>query len=53
MPRKLAIFIPLLVVGLSLDQVTKVLVMLKLPFGSQMPLMPGLLNLVQIGRAHV
>ena len=48
MPRKLAIFIPLLVVGLVLDQVTKVLVMLKLPMGSQVPLIPGLLNLVHI-----
>jgi len=47
-PRKLAIFIPLLVVGLVLDQVTKVLVMLKLPMGSQVPLIPGLLNLVHI-----
>jgi signal peptidase II len=47
-PRKLAIFIPLLAVGLLLDQVTKVLVMLKLPLGSQAPLIPGLLNLVHI-----
>ena len=48
MPRKLAIFIPLLAVGLLLDQVTKVLVQLKLPLGSQAPLIPGLLNLVHV-----
>jgi signal peptidase II len=47
-PRKLAIFIPLLAVGLLLDQVTKVLVQFKLPLGSQAPLIPGLLNLVHI-----
>ena len=48
MPRKLAIFIPLLVVGLVLDQVTKLLVLFKLPLGRQVPLIPGLLNLVHI-----
>jgi signal peptidase II len=47
-PRKLAIFIPLLVVGLVLDQVTKLLVLFKLPLGRQVPLIPGLLNLVHI-----
>jgi signal peptidase II len=47
-PRKLAILLPILVVGLTLDQMTKVLVMLKLPLGSQAPLIPGLLNLVHI-----
>ncbi len=48
MPRKLAIFIPLLVVGLALDQVSKLLVFYKLPLGGQAPLIPGLLNLVHI-----
>ena len=48
MSRKLAIFIPLLVVGLALDQVTKLLVLFKLPLGHQVPLIPGLLNLVHI-----
>lgn len=48
MSRKLAIFIPILVVGLALDQVCKLLVLAKLPLGSQMPLIPGLLNLVHI-----
>lgn len=48
MSRKLAIFIPILVVGLALDQVCKLLVLAKLPLGSQAPLIPGLLNLVHI-----
>ena len=48
MPRKLAIFMPILAMGLPLDQVTKILVMLKLPLGSQMSLIPGFLNLVHV-----
>ncbi len=48
MPRRLAIFIPILVVGLALDQVTKLLVLYKLPLGGQVPLIPGFLNLVHI-----
>jgi signal peptidase II len=47
-PRKSAIFLPLLVVGLALDQATKLLVMDHLPLGGQVPLIPGLLNLVHI-----
>jgi signal peptidase II len=47
-PRKFAILLPILLVGVALDQVTKVLVMLKLPLGSQVPLLPGLLNLVHV-----
>jgi signal peptidase II len=47
-PRKLAIFLPILVVGLTLDQVSKLLVLAKLPLGSQRPLIPGLLNLVHV-----
>jgi len=47
-PRKLAIFMPILSTGLVLDQMTKILVMLKLPLGSQVPLIPGFLNLVHI-----
>jgi signal peptidase II len=47
-PRKSAIFILLLVVGLALDQATKVLVMNNLPLGGQVPLIPGVLNLVHI-----
>ena len=48
MPCKLTILLPLLVVGLTLDQATKVLVQLKLPLGSQAPLIPDLLNLVHV-----
>ena len=48
MPRKLLIFVTILALGLPLDQVTKVLVQLKLPLGSQVPIIPGLLNLVHI-----
>jgi signal peptidase II len=46
--RKLSILLPILVVGLALDQVTKVLVMHKLSLGSQVPLIPDILNLVHI-----
>jgi signal peptidase II len=47
-PRKSTIFILLLVVGLALDQASKVLVMDHLPLGGQVPLIPGFLNLVHI-----
>jgi len=47
-PRKLLIFMVILATGLPLDQVTKVLVQLMLPLGSQVTLIPGLLNLVHI-----
>ncbi len=48
MPRRLMIFMAILVTGLPLDQLTKVLVQLKLPLGSQVPLIPGFLNLVHV-----
>ncbi len=48
MPRKLALLIPILVVGLTLDQVTKLLISHHLPLGGQVALIPGLLNLVDI-----
>ena len=48
MPRRLMIFLAILATGLPLDQLTKVLVQLKLPLGSQVPLIPGLLNLVHV-----
>ena len=48
MPRRLIIFLAILATGLPLDQLTKVLVQLKLPLGSQAPLIPGLLNLVHV-----
>ena len=48
MPRRFIIFMAILATGLPLDQLTKVLVQLKLPLGSQVPLIPGLLNLVHV-----
>ena len=48
MPRRLMIFLAILATGLPLDQLTKVLVQLKLPLGGQVPLIPGLLNLVHV-----
>jgi signal peptidase II len=47
-PRRLMIFLAILATGLPLDQLTKVMVQLKLPLGSQVPLIPGLLNLVHV-----
>jgi signal peptidase II len=47
-PRRLMIFMSILATGLPLDQLTKVLVQLKLPLGSQVPLIPGFLNLVHV-----
>jgi signal peptidase II len=38
----------ILATGLPLDQLTKILVVLKLPLGSQVPLIPGFLNLVHV-----
>lgn len=48
MGRKAAILIPVLVLGLALDQLTKLLVLQALPLGSQVPLIPGWFNLVHI-----
>jgi signal peptidase II len=42
------IFMAILVTGLPLDQLTKIWVILKLPLGSQVPLIPGFLNLVHV-----
>jgi signal peptidase II len=47
-PRRLVILMSILATGLPLDQLTKILVMLKLPLGSQAPLIPGFLNLVHV-----
>ena len=48
MSRKLAILMPVLLVGLALDQVSKLLIVLKMPLGSQLSLIPGFLNLVHV-----
>jgi signal peptidase II len=47
-PRKIAIFLPLLVVGLALDQASKLLILAKLPLNDQVPLIQGFLNLVHV-----
>jgi signal peptidase II len=39
---------PVLVVGLALDQVSKFLILLKLPLGGNISLIPGFLNLVHV-----
>ncbi len=48
MSRKLAIFLPILAVGVILDQVTKALIVWKLPLWGKMTVIPGLLNLVHV-----
>jgi signal peptidase II len=48
MGRKLAVFIPLLVVGLALDQASKLLVLHYLPLGDQIPVIQGFFNLVHV-----
>ena len=46
--RKLAILMPVLMVGLVLDQISKLLILQKLPLGGRVPLISGLLNLVHV-----
>lgn len=48
MSRKLAIALPILVVGVLLDQITKLLVVWALPEGAQVPVIEGFFNLVLI-----
>ena len=48
MGRKLAIFIPMLVAGLALDQISKLLVLHTLPLGAQVPVIPGFFDLVHV-----
>jgi signal peptidase II len=48
MSRKLTILLPVLVGGLALDQVSKLLVVAQLPLNGQVPILPGILNLVHI-----
>lgn len=48
MSRKLAILIPLLAVGVVLDQAAKFLVVKALPLGAQKPVIQGFFNLVHI-----
>jgi|UniRef100_A0A7C5AL00 signal peptidase II len=48
MSRKLAILLPMLAVGVALDQLTKFLVIQALPLGTQIPVIRGFFNLVHI-----
>jgi len=48
MKRKLLILLPILLVGVALDLVTKQLVLQHLPLGSQMPVIKGFFNLVHV-----
>uniref|UniRef100_A0A7V4G9L4 Lipoprotein signal peptidase n=1 Tax=Desulfobacca acetoxidans TaxID=60893 RepID=A0A7V4G9L4_9BACT len=48
MRRKLTVFLPLLVVGVALDQLTKVLMAEWLTLGGQYPVIKGFFNLVHI-----
>jgi signal peptidase II len=48
MKRKLAVLASILLLGVGLDQATKVLVVQDLPLGGQIPLIPGLFNLVHV-----
>jgi|UniRef100_A0A7C3SIY8 signal peptidase II len=48
MTRKAAILLPILVVGVFLDQLTKLLVVRHLPLGGQVPVIQGFFNLVHV-----
>jgi signal peptidase II len=48
MTRKAAILIPVIVVGVALDQLTKLLVVKHMPLGAQIPVIQGFFNLVHI-----
>lgn len=48
MPRKLVILIAVLVLGLVLDQVSKMLVLKLMPLGSHTPVVNGFFNLVHV-----
>ena len=48
MSRKLSILLPILVLGVALDQITKFLVVRALPLGDQVPVIQGFFNLVHI-----
>ena len=48
MSRKLSLFLTILVVGVILDQSTKLLVVWALPLGEQIPVIDGFFNLVLI-----
>lgn len=48
MTRKAAILIPVLVLGVALDQLTKFLVVGNMPLGARIPVVQGFFNLVHV-----
>jgi signal peptidase II len=48
MPRKLAILMPVLCLGLWVDQLTKLMVARSLALGATVPVIPGFFNLVHV-----
>lgn len=48
MPRKLALLLSILVAGVTLDLVSKLLIIKSLPLGGQVPVIQGFFNLVHI-----
>lgn len=48
MSRKLRILLPVLLVGLALDLISKYVVLQSLPLGSQIPVIKGFFNLVHV-----
>lgn len=48
MGRKLAVLLPILFLGVGLDQITKVWVVQGLPMGGQIPIIQGFFNLVHV-----
>ncbi len=48
MTRKAAILIPVLLIGVALDQLTKLLVVQHMQLGAQIPIIQGFFNLVHI-----
>ncbi len=48
MSRKTAILLPILLLGVALDQITKLLVVQHMPLGSQIPVIQSFFNLVHV-----
>ncbi len=48
MPAKLVLFLPVVFIGVALDQITKLLVVRALPLGAQIPVIAGFFNLVHV-----
>jgi len=48
MGRKLAVLLPIVLLGVGLDQITKIWLVQGLPLGRQIPIIPGFFNLVHV-----